>query len=138
MLGRGIGPVQVTTRRLLHLILIVSVLAPFVYWAGLQYLGGAGVVTVPTLSHSVASAAGGFVGQCHRRRGSSWTCALVSDDASDAGISYAVAVHGRCWTGRLTRTGGMVDLPPRTTGCIDALDRPGSEDGSDYVGRGYY
>jgi hypothetical protein len=94
--------------------------------------------TVGPLSHSVATAAGNYVGSCRHSAGRRWRCSLVSYDGSDGGIEYALTADGRCWTARILTTGRIGDLPVHMNGCIDLFDRLGDDGSSFVVGRGYY
>lgn len=92
-------------------------------------------VTRASLSHSVASQVGlSFYGSCHRAGAAgAWTCALVSTDGSEGGITYAVEQHGRCWTGSKIADGGITGLPPKVSGCIGLLDQLRT---GDHIGSG--
>ena len=92
-------------------------------------------VTRASLSHSVASQVGlSFYGSCHHAGATGdWTCALVSTDGSEGGISYSVKQKGRCWTGSKLADGGITGLPPQVSGCIGLLDQLRT---GDHVGSG--
>jgi hypothetical protein len=81
-------------------------------------------VSRASISHSVAAGVGsGYFGSCRRRAGKTWACQLMTSDASNGGIAYAVTTSGRCWHGTRVASGGIDDLPPRISGCVGLMDQ---------------
>lgn len=83
-----------------------------------------GTISRPALSHSVAATIGpGYYGSCRAGTDRAWTCRLMTSDASDAGIRYALTISGRCWHGSRVATGGINGLPLRVSGCVGVFDQ---------------
>lgn len=116
-------------KRLIAVVLICSAAIAAAYFT----LGER--VTRASLSHSVASQVGlSFYGSCHRADATgAWTCALISTDGSEGGITYTVKRKGRCWTGSKTADGGITGLPPEISGCVGLLDQLRT---GDHIGSG--
>jgi hypothetical protein len=122
-------------RRVLKLAAAAVAIALVVAAAALQFLGSA---TRATLSHSVATTVGQYVGSCKHQTGAHWYCSLISSEGSYGGVAYSVTVDGRCWSGELVVTGGVSGLPRRPSGCVGLTDRL-FDNGSQFVlQKGYY
>ncbi|MGI8801841.1 MAG: hypothetical protein ACR2KV_06655 [Solirubrobacteraceae bacterium] len=109
------------TRRRRVLIGVVVVLSAAVVVA---YFTLGEKVSAASISHSVAAKVGkGYFASCRSTAPRTWTCAVMTNDASAGGIAYAVTNSGRCWHGTRVATGGLTGLPASIAGCIGVIDQ---------------